>query len=93
MKDGKQDPPGSSGRGWGVFAEDVLIWAAILALWPWILRGRWIFTGAWVTVLLWVALAAMLVVFARRLRRMLKGPAGGGGAAAGRAAKGSHADQ
>ena len=72
MPDAGKSPPGG-GRGWGILIEDVLIVAAILALWPWILRGRWIFTGAWVTVLLGVALAAMVVVAARRVWRIRRG--------------------
>jgi hypothetical protein len=92
MGDAKNNPPGGAPRReWGILAEDVLIWAAVLALWPRILQGHWIFTGAWVTVLLWAALTAMLAVAVRRVWRVWKGPAGG--ASAGRSAKGSHAQQ
>jgi len=90
MSDAGKGPAGG-GRRWGIVVEDVLIWASILALWPWILRGRWIFTGTWVTVLLWTALAAMAVVAVRRARRIWKGPAGDG--AGGSGEKEPHADQ
>jgi len=68
--------PAASGRGLGVWIEDVLIWASILALWPRLLQGHWVFTGRWVTVLLWAALAAMLIVAARRLWRITRGASG-----------------
>ena len=77
MASGEERPaPAVPGRGLGVWVEDALIWASLLALWPRLLRGRWIFTGWWVNALLWAALAAMLIVAARRVWRIARGNSG-----------------
>ena len=52
-----------------VWIENALIYASILALWPWIFRGRWVFKGPWVWIPVGGALVAMVVVAVRRISR------------------------